>query len=388
MPIDVASQSQLDLFDADVSPRETPRYYRDQLITYLGNKRSLLGPIAAATGSVAAHLKADKLRILDGFAGSGVVSRLFKSYASDLVVNDIESYSRVISNCFLTNASSVDMTVLNQIVDRINARVDNNVTPDAGFIERLYAPRHDDCIQNGERVFYTRDNARRLDAYRRLIGFEPQEWFELLLGPLLSSASVNTNTAGVFKGFYKDRVTGKGKFGGTGADALQRIRQQIRLRPPILSKYDTKTTVLQQDINTLISNVGDFDLAYFDPPYNQHPYGSNYFMLNLLVDYAEPQVISRVSGIPVNWKRSLYNQKRSAFQQLSRLIQDVDARYVLLSFNDEGFISPKSLRALLHNYGPVKDVKLKYNTFRGSRNLQSRSTHVTEHLYLLEKLGR
>ena len=32
----------------------------------------------------------------------------------------------------------------------------------------------------------------------------------------------------------------------------------------------------------------DLDLAYFDPPYNQHPYGSNYFMLNLLVHYRRP----------------------------------------------------------------------------------------------------
>ena len=34
-----------------------------------------------------------------------------------------------------------------------------------------------------------------------------------------------------------------------------------------------------------------------DPPYNQHPYGSNYFMLNLICDYREPVEISAVSAI-------------------------------------------------------------------------------------------
>jgi adenine-specific DNA-methyltransferase len=58
------------------------------------------------------------------------------------------------------------------------------------------------------------------------------------------------------------------------------------------------------DANLLVSEVGGFDVAYFDPPYNQHPYGSNYFMLNLLVNYEKPGEISRVSGIPTSWTRA------------------------------------------------------------------------------------
>ena len=121
------------------------------------------------------------------------------------------------------------------------------------------------------------------------------------------------------------------------------------------------------------------------PPYNQHPYGSNYFMLNLLVDYAEPDDISAVSGIPTDWNRSLYNKKKHAFNQLSDAISGVDARYVLISFNDEGFVGMDQLRRFLASIGHVDERKLRYNTFRGSRNLRSLSIHVNEHLFLVRK---
>ncbi len=310
------SAIQPQLFGHNLDIGECPEYYREQIITYIGNKRSLLGPIGDVTADVASQLGREKLRILDGFAGSGVVSRLFKSLASQLVVNDLESYSRVVNRCYLTNRSSVNMDKIAAIVERLNQLVDYDVGGDPGFIERLYAPKDDDSIGIGERVFYTRENARRLDQFRTLIGAETPELFDLLVGPLLSSASVHANTAGVFKGFYKDKRTGKGKFGGSGSDALERITGQIRLRAPVLSSYDCAVEVHQVDTNELISDVGDFDLAYFDPPYNQHPYGSNYFMLNLLVDYIEPQQISQISGIPTNWNRSPYNQKRHAFGKL------------------------------------------------------------------------
>lgn len=386
MSLATRSPVQMGLFEPDKQLVETPDYYREQIITYIGNKRSLLAPISEATTYVSSQLGKEKLRIFDGFSGSGVVSRLFKSVASELVVNDLESYSRVINECFLTNWSSVNFTHLQLIVDKINQYVDHNFdrnTP--GFIEQLYAPKDDNNIKVGERVFYTRSNAQRLDQFRKLIEAERPNYFNLLMGPLLASASVHANTAGVFKGFYKERSTRVGKFGGTGADALKRITGQIRLRVPILSRYEADVTVYQTDTNYLVSKVGEFDLAYFDPPYNQHPYGSNYFMLNLLVDYKRPQEVSKISGIPKGWNRSSYNQKKRAWHVLADLIRRVDSKYVLLSFNDEGFVSPIQLRKMLNELGPVREIKTRYNTYRGSRNLRSRNTHVTEHLFLLEK---
>jgi len=368
---------------------EDPDYLTRQLVTYIGNKRALLGLIRSAVEDVRRRTGQDKLRILDAFSGSGVVSRMLKQYASELVVNDTEDYARVISECYLANRGSTPTDVLAATVGALNRAVDAGPAS-PGLIRRLYSPRDADAIEPEDRVFYTPENADRLDSYRQLLEDESPEIGSLLMGPLLSKASIHANTAGVFKGFYKDRNTGVGKFGGSGADALERITAQITLEPPILSRFECDYAVHQMDANLLVSDVGGFDVAYFDPPYNQHPYGSNYFMLNLLVNYEEPIEISRVSGIPTSWRRSDYNVRSKALPRLRELIGAVDARFVILSFNDDGYISPPEMRDVLKQVGTVTEQRQPYATFRGCRNFAGRSTpgrstQVTEHVYLIEK---
>jgi adenine-specific DNA-methyltransferase len=363
---------------------EDPRYLTRQLITYLGNKRRLLGAIGAAVERVKRRLGVSRLQVMDPFCGSGAVSRLFKAHASRLISNDIEDYAAVTARCYLTNRSAVDMPALNAWVEDLNGRVSMGEHP-RGFIAELYAPRDDAHITRDDRVFYTQANARRLDAYRRFIDTAPPELKDLLLGPLLSAASVHANTAGVFKGFYKNRATGVGRFGGTSGDALQRILGTITLEAPVLSRFECDCEVYQEDANALARRVRGLDLAYLDPPYNQHPYGSNYFMLNLLVRYERPREMSRVSGIPRDWRRSDYNVRARALPRLRALLEAVDAPFLLLSFNDEGFIAPEELTALLRTLGEVEVFEMRHNTFRGSRNLRARNLHVTEHLFLLER---
>jgi hypothetical protein len=111
----------------------------------------------------------------------------------------------------------------------------------------------------------------------------------LCLGPLLSRASVHANTAGVFKGFYKDRRTGLGRFGGTHGDALQRILGEIRLDAPVLSRFECDVEVMQDDANAVVERVRDLDLA--STRRNQRM--SN-FHAQSLVGYVRPVAISRV----------------------------------------------------------------------------------------------
>ncbi len=176
-----------------------------------------------------------------------------------------------------------------------------------------------------------------------------------------------------------------GRFGGSSADALTRIRGEIRLSVPVLSRYECTSSVHQADTNELVRSVAGFDLAYFDPPYNQHPYGSNYFMLNLLVNYIEPCETSQVSGIPTDWRRSRYNVRAPSAPSLRDLLSQTDASFVLLSYNDEGFIPIDDMRNMLESVGAVEELAIRYSTFKGSRNLRNRSAHVTEHLFLVDK---
>ena len=364
---------------------EDPDYLCRQLITYIGNKRALLGPIGEAVEAVKRRLNKTKLRVFDAFSGSGVVSRFLKAHASHLASNDIEDYATVISRCYLRNRSTVDLAVLTQTVADLNARVEHEPLP-RGFIEDLYSPQDEQAITRNDRVFYTTANARRLDNYRRMIGEVADDGVSgMLLASLLHKASVHANNAGVFKGFYKNRHTGIGQYGGTSSDALTRIRGLIELELPILSRFECDCAIHQGDANQVARIVRDIDLAYVDPPYNQHPYGSNYFMLNLLVNYERPAEISRMSGIPVDWRRSGYNVRAKSLALLRQLFDSLDARFLLVSFNDEGFVTPDDMLATLRRLGAVSTFETRYNTYRGSRNLRNRKIHVVEHLFLVER---
>jgi len=370
-------------FDVNDETPENPDFINDQLLTYLGNKRSLLRPIDAVIHEVRSKLSGRKLKTADVFSGSGVISRLLKQHSSHVIANDLEPYAACMARAYLTNEPEIDRSLLIERIDALNAIVKTGGPK--GFISRLYAPSDDSNIQPGERVFYTSDNARRLDAYAQLIPEEDASIRDLLYASLLSNASIHANTGGVFKGFYKDKDTGLGRFGGSGENALSRITSPINLKPPQLSRFLTTSQVFQLDAADLPDKIEEIDFAYLDPPYNQHPYGSNYFMLNLLLDYQEPSGISKVSGIPDDWKRSAYNKKSSAMEALQNLVLRLPAKFVLLSFSDDGFIAPNEIIDFMSALGNCSVFGHDYNTYRASRNLSGRSLTITEHLFLLEK---
>ncbi|MBQ5847740.1 MAG: DNA adenine methylase [Treponema sp.] len=381
---------------------ENTQYLTEQLITYIGNKRSLLPFIKQGVEIVQKELNKEFLHCFDVFSGSGIVSRFLKSYASSITTNDLETYAKIISSCYLSNKSSINFDELEKIhselvkstTNEISTCELNNSCP--GFVSELYAPKDEDNVQFGERCFYTPYNAKYIDIIRQKITDEvPAELQKFFIAPLLSEVSVHANTAGIFKGFYKNSRTGKGQFGGNGKNALERIKGKIELPLPIFSNFECPSYIFQEDANTLILDEmlynhlpeKEFDLAYIDPPYNQHPYGSNYFMLNLIANYQRPdcEKISRVSGIPKDWNRSSFNRKRDAAESFTNLVSSLRAKYLMVSFNSEGYISKNEMINILEKVGTVTVLDISYNAFKGSRNLKNRDIYVSEYLFIVKK---
>ncbi len=379
-------QAAMDLWQAmgDDAVAENSAYLTEQLITYIGNKRSLLDFIGNGARIVKRRLGKQKLSSFDVFSGSGVVARYLRRDSSRIVTNDLEKYSAVINKCYQASPTPELLRALKQEHARLLRRLDTEELK-PGLISEFYAPKDDNDVQMGERCFYTTRNARYLDTARRMLDDVPEEFRGYLLAPLIAKASVHANTSGVFKGFYKNTETGLGQFGGNNQDALLRIKSDITLPFPIFSNYAVDAEVYNRDANDLIHELDEVDLAYLDPPYNQHPYGSNYFMLNLLVDYERPQEVSNISGIPVDWNRSRYNKRGEALEALTALVNGIRAKFVMISFNSEGFISREDMVEMLEKVGQVEVLETKYNTFRGSRNLRDRDIHVKEFLFLVEK---
>lgn len=364
---------------------ESKVYLTEQIITYIGNKRALLSPIEEEVKTIQAKIGRQKLRCADLFSGSGIVSRMLKQYSETLIANDRENYSFIINDCYLSNKSSYPQAKCDFLREKIIELCRNERRP--GIIAEHYAPKDDNSIRAGERVFYTHENAVLIDTYRALI----DEWVteeglkKFFLAPLITEASIHVNTSGVFKGFYKDKRTGIGCFGASGKNALKRILGRIELKAPVFSRFESAIELYREDAVALSENLKRIDIAYLDPPYNQHPYGSNYFMLNLILKNKLDVAVSSVSGITQDWNRSVFNKPHSALESMEKIVSVLDAKFVIVSYNSEGFIAFDEMVQMLKKYGKVKTVEIPYNVFRGSRNLKNRSLRVSEYLFVLEK---
>lgn len=363
---------------------ENKDYLTTQIITYIGNKRSLLGHIEKEINEITKLVGKRRLICADLFSGSGIVARMLKQYSKRLIVNDLENYSRILNECYLTNAKDFPAQDYNRLYEQLTASCAKKKI--SGIITKNYAPASDKNIQPGERVFYTHQNALLIDTYRNLTDrLVPPELQKFFLAPLLTEASVHVNTSGVFKGFYKDRTTGIGCFGGKGKNALSRIIGSVVLPQPVFSNFDSEVQVFQKDAEELSRELKGLDVVYLDPPYNQHPYGSNYFMLNLILKNKLDVEISRVSGITQDWNRSNFNKRSRVMDSMETIISSLDSKYIIVSYNSEGFINFDDMSQMLKKYGKLKTVEIPYNTFRGSRNLQNRDIHVKEYLFILKK---
>ena len=361
-------------------------YVNQPMLTCIGNKRKLIPHIEDLVQKIGKILGKDKMMIADAFAGSGVVSRMLSLHATDIYSNDLESYATLMGRCFLQKPSKKNQLHIMAAINGLN-HLSSTGPYIEGIISKNYAPQDTDDPQEGERCFYTRENALIIDTLRARIDTLPEEIKEYCLAPLILRASIHANTAGVFKGFYKKN--GVGCFGGAAEDALSRIKRPIELQVPIWTKEDVNAHVYQLDVLEFLEILpSHLDIIYLDPPYNQHPYGSNYFMLNLIVDNEMPDTgISRVSGIPDNWNRSAFNKHKEAVDMMSQVLKLAvsKSQYVLLSYNDEGIISLEELEEIMSDFN-VERVEIEYDTFKGSRNLANRSKKVREIIYIISEI--
>lgn len=364
-------------------------FFKNQILTYIGNKRRLLDFIEENIIQVKRILNLKKLKLADLFSGSGVVAGLLKEHSSFLLVNDIENYAYSLNQCYLANRREVDRRELDQYIDFINKNILRDEFSKKGIISYYYSPKFMNSISSNDRVYYTPRNALFIDSVRTHIEQKVYEkQYHFILAPLLVKASIHVNTGGVFKSFY--RKNGIGHFGGKNEDALKRILHPIYLDSPIFSKNEAEVEIHSEDILQLLSKLKDkeFDLIYLDPPYNQHPYGSNYFMLNLIyANKIDENIISKKSGIPKNWKRSSFYKKDQYMSSLGKVIDFLPTKYILLSYSSSGgFIKYQDILGLLEKYGKVDVLEIPYTIFRACRNISKRKdSSVKEYMFLIKK---
>ncbi|MHC5012723.1 MAG: DNA adenine methylase [Planctomycetota bacterium] len=110
------------------------------------------------------------------------------------------------------------------------------------------------------------------------------------------------------------------------------------------------------------------DLAYLDPPYNQHSYRGNYHVWETLARWDRPETYGvACKRVDCRTHKSLFNSKRTIRPALERVLDALRTRYVLLSFSDEGYVSREDIETMLGRYGHVAVLEAEHPRYVGAR---------------------
>ncbi|HEY3298070.1 MAG TPA: DNA adenine methylase [Armatimonadota bacterium] len=366
-----------------------PDYVTDQLIPYIGNKRKLLNLIHRAVESTGVRSGS----FFDPFTGSTVVARFAKTLGFRVFANDWEPYSYYIARSGISNNRQPSFKALGGLDAAVTAL--NNLDPVHGYIASNYCPQDDEKYDpDTERMFYTQENGRRIDAMRERIaiwsdsGMIDADEESVLLSTLIFQSAYCSNTSGVFKGFHRG-------WGGATKTAWYRIRSTLTLKPMTFWDNGLSNITFRQDAESLVEEVR-CDIAYLDPPYNQHQYGSNYHMLNTIALWDKPEVSpswnhrqpgNGKAAIREDWRtdrRSPYCYKASAKDAFSRLVQGLQARFILVSYSTDGLISLDDLLKTLSERGKLTAVTQRYKRYRVSSQRPSAKSHNVEFVAIVD----
>ena len=374
--------------------RDTDEYVFSQLIPYIGNKRKLLDLIHQAINET----EIENGTFVDLFSGSTVVSRFAKKLGFRVLSNDWEPYSEQIAK---------GTVVLNKIpkFEKLGGyenvfKILNDVEPIEDYVTRHLCPSDDNNLDHEkDRLFFMRKNGMKIDAMRELIS----NWvdndmisdteFSYIMASFMYSVSYVSNTSGVFKGFHKG-------WGGSNGTAQYRICSDIKLRPAIIYDNGQDNISSREDAGLLVDNLSELlgdvpDIVYLDPPYNQHPYGSNYHVLNSIVLWDKPKFPEKItrgtkSAIRLDWRserRSAYNSKIKAAEEFENLIRKINCKYILTSYSTEGNIPLQKMMNILGSKGSLSVVKREYVRYRVSPTRLSPKPRNVEFVVITDTSG-
>lgn len=372
------------------SANATDEYLFHQLIPYIGNKRKLLGLIERAIQ--ASGITPDTHQFIDLFSGTGVVSRFARHLGFGVIANDWEPYSEMINRCYLELSAAPSFFGKRSYQDVLNEL--NALPPHEDWITQHLCPRDDEQFNvEVDRMFYMRKNGLRIDAIRVQIdtwdkaGDLSPHQKAALLAPLLYQCCYNANTSGVFKGFHNG-------WGGGTKTALYRIQGDLELRPALFLNNNKENRVTRIDAGQLACELPENSFAYLDPPYNQHPYGANYHVLNSVTLWDKPEFPKQIEGrgnksaIRKDWRterRSAYNYAKEATNAYATLLQNIKSQWVATSYSTDGMIS---LRALIEANLDIGDVQIfmqPYKRYRVSTQRASEKALNIEFILLTKR---
>jgi adenine-specific DNA-methyltransferase len=305
------------------------------VIKYLGSKRTLVPVIGALAAALPARTAVDL------FAGTTRVGQELRRRGLTVVSNDVTAFSATFGQAYIVAGEDIDRDRLRRLLAGLAALppVDGYVTETFCRASRYFRPG------NGMRIDAVRAGIDRLEL-------DPVER-GLLLTSLLEAADRVDSTCGVQMAYLK-------QWASRAANPLE-LREPAAIAGPAGS-------VSCADANELAATLAGIDLAYVDPPYNQHSYLGNYHVWETLVRGDEPEHYGvACKRADCRTRKSAYNSRREAGAALDDLLGRLPTPWVVVSLSDEGFHNPGAVEERLSERGHVGVLHVDFKRYVGAQ---------------------
>ena len=305
-------------------------------IKYLGSKRRLVGVLGelftAAGGGNA----------LDLFTGTTRVAQEFKGRGGLVTAVDRARYAAVFAESAIAiDAGTLDFDQLGAELAELDA-----LAPTPGYVTQTF------CT---EARYFRPENGARIDAIRDAVETRRgQPHFPILLTSLIEAADRVDSTTGVQMAYLKQWAP--------------RAHRRLTLRLPTLLAGPGRA--LRGDALELLGGLGPFDFAYLDPPYNQHRYEANYHVWETIVAWDAPAhygVACKRDELADRSRTSVFNRRRAMPDALRRCVEGVDARVMVVSYNDESWLALDELTEMCRTRGAVEVLAFDSKRYVGAQ---------------------
>ena len=305
------------------------------MIKYLGSKR-LLAPWLA---EIASRLGAESA--VDLFAGTTRVGQALRRRGMRVVSNDTAAYSEALGQAYIEADAGIDRDRLRAMIAELDA-----LPGEEGYVTETFCRRS---------RFFRPENGMRIDAIRAAIDRREATPLErgLLLTSLLEAADRVDSTVGVQMAYLK-------RWAPRAANRLT-----LREPEPVPGPAGVAS---REDANALAPGLDGIELAYLDPPYNQHCYAGNYHVWETIVRGDAPAHYGvACKRIDVRERRSPYNSRRQAWSALTDLVDHLPTPWVIASFSNEGFHDLQDMREMLASRRHVAILTVDAPRYVGAR---------------------
>jgi adenine-specific DNA-methyltransferase len=312
------------------------------LIKYIGSKRTLVPRIVALATAVARRGGSAPRTACDLFSGTSRVAQGLKQAGFFVTANDAASYAEVLATTYVeADARRVRKRALGEKLAHLNALKGRE-----GYVTRTFCE---------EARYFQPFNGRRIDAMRDEVERIAEGRVEraILLTSLMEAADRVDSTTGLQMAYLKQWAP--------------RSFNPVELRMPVL--LAGRGRAVREDANAFVARHEPVDVAYIDPPYNQHSYHSNYHIWETLVRHDAPEAygVAR-KRTDCREVKSAYNSRTRAWEAFSSLVRSVRARNLIVSFSDEGFFAHDDILGLLEEArGEVVSIPVDSKRYVGAQ---------------------